>query len=34
LQFYCRIDNQPSIEMKKIYISTFEHHIHAKHLLG
>jgi len=34
LQFYYRIDNQPSIEMKKIYISTFEHHIHVKHLLG
>ena len=34
LHFYYCIDNQPSIEMKKIYISTLWHQIHARHLLG
>jgi len=34
LHFYYCIDNQPSIEMKKIYISTLRHQIHAGHLLG
>ncbi len=30
LHFYCSIDNQPAIEMKKIYISTHRHHPHAR----
>jgi hypothetical protein len=31
LHFYCRIANQPEIEMKKIYISTHRYHPHARH---
>ena len=34
LHFYYCIGNQRSIEMKKIYISTLRHQIHARHLLG
>ena len=34
LQFIYCIDNQPSIEMIKKYISTHRHHSHAGHALG
>jgi hypothetical protein len=34
LHFYCRIANQPEIEMKKIYISTHRYHPHARHVLS
>jgi hypothetical protein len=34
LQFIYCVDNQPSIEMIKKYISTHRHHSHAGHTLG
>ncbi len=34
LLFYCRIANQPEIEMKKIYISKHRYHPHARHVLS
>jgi len=34
LHFYYRIVNQPEIEMKYIYISTYRYHLHARHVLS